>query len=80
MTASSGDGNAVVDHQNLSLELEQERRNVSFDTYDYGVRQLLDMIAENAIDIAPAYQRKFVWDAERQFELHRIRILGHSNS
>ena len=76
MTASSGDGNAVVDHQNLSLELEQERRNVSFDTYDYGVRQLLDMIAENAIDIAPAYQRKFVWDAERQSEFIESVFLG----
>ena len=26
----------TADLQNLSLELEQERRNVSFDTYDYG--------------------------------------------
>jgi hypothetical protein len=64
------------DLQNLSLELEKERRNVSFDTYDYGVRQILDMVAEKAIDVAPTYQRKFIWEPQRQSEFIESVFLG----
>jgi hypothetical protein len=62
--------------QNLTLQLEQERRTVSFDTYDIAVRQLLDMVSEKAIDIAPEYQRKFVWEAQRQSEFIESVFLG----
>jgi uncharacterized protein with ParB-like and HNH nuclease domain len=51
---------------NLSAELDQERRTVSFDSYDMTVRQLLDMVESGAIDIAPEYQRQFVWGTDRQ--------------
>jgi hypothetical protein len=78
---SQGPGNipsedATAERQNLTLELEQERRTVSFDTYDIAVRQLLDMVGENAIDIAPEYQRKFVWEEERQSEFIESVFLG----
>lgn len=67
---------AAVPPQNLTLQLEQERRTVSFDTYDIAVRQLLEMVAEKSIDIAPEYQRKFVWDVQRQSEFVESVFLG----
>ncbi len=66
----------VAAPQNLTLQLEQERRTVSFDSYDIAVRQLLEMVTENAIDIAPEYQRKFVWDIQRQSEFIESVFLG----
>ena len=66
----------VAAPQNLTLQLEQERRTVSFDSYDIAVRQLLEMVTENAIDIAPEYQRKFVWDTQRQSEFIESVFLG----
>jgi hypothetical protein len=67
---------AALEPQNLTLQLEQERRTVSFDTYDLAVRQLLEMVAEGAIDIAPEYQRKFVWEPKRQSEFVESVFLG----
>jgi hypothetical protein len=61
---------------NLSLQLEQERRTVSFDSYDISVRQLLQMVEEDALDIAPEYQRKFVWEPARQSEFVESVFLG----
>ncbi len=66
----------ALEPQNLTLQLEQERRTVSFDTYDLAVRQLLEMVAEGAIDIAPEYQRKFVWEPQRQSEFVESVFLG----
>jgi hypothetical protein len=66
----------TIPAQNLTLQLEKERRTVSFDTYDIAVRQLLDMVAEAAIDIAPEYQRKFVWEPQRQSEFIESVFLG----
>jgi hypothetical protein len=62
--------------QNLTLQLEQARRNVSFDTYDLAVRQMLDMVSGKDIDIAPEYQRQFVWDERRQSEFIESVFLG----
>jgi Protein of unknown function DUF262 len=68
--------NTSAEPQNLTLQLEQERRTVSFDSYDIAVRQLVEMVEENAIDIAPEYQRKFVWEPERQSEFIESVFLG----
>lgn len=62
--------------ENPTLQLEQERRTVSFDTYDHAVRQLLDMIGTGDINIAPEYQRKFVWEDARQSEFIESVFLG----
>jgi Protein of unknown function DUF262 len=62
--------------QNPSLQLEKERRTVSFDSYDLAVRQILDMIESKDINTAPEYQRKFVWEDARQSEFIESVFLG----
>src|SRR6266853_6243272 len=62
--------------ENISLQLEKERRTVSFDTYDLAVRQIVDMLATKDINIAPEYQRKFVWEGTRQSEFIESVFLG----
>lgn len=60
----------------IKQELDENRRSVSFDSYDITIRQLIDMILENAIDISPEYQRHFVWDDTRQSQLIESIFLG----
>lgn len=72
-TSSRDDQN---ESENPTLQLEKERRNVSFDTYDMAVRQILDMIGSRDINIAPEYQRKFVWEDTRQSEFVESVFLG----
>lgn len=57
-------------------EIQSERRSVGFDTYDITVKQLVDMVAEKAIHVAPDYQRRFVWDQVRQSQLIESVFLG----
>jgi hypothetical protein len=44
--------------------------------YDMTVRQLVDMVAGGEIEIAPDYQRRFIWDTERESELVESIYLG----
>jgi len=60
----------------IQEQLSKNRRSVAFDSYDITIRQLLDMISEGMIDIAPEYQRHFVWDDERQSQLIESFLLG----
>lgn len=60
----------------LANEIREQRRNVGFDTYDITVKQLVDMVAEEQIHVAPEYQRHFVWDEERQSNLIESIFLG----
>lgn len=60
----------------LTTEIREQRRNVGFDTYDITVKQLIDMVAEGQIHVAPEYQRHFVWDEERQSNLIESIFLG----
>lgn len=60
----------------LSAQLQDERRTVSFDSYDLSVRQLLEMFSGNEISIPPEYQRQFVWDVDRQSQLVESIFLG----
>ena len=69
-------GSESIGLENISLQLEKERRTVSFDTYDLAVRQILDMLATKDINIAPEYQRKFVWEETRQSEFIESVFLG----
>jgi len=62
--------------KNLASELDEERRTVSFDSYDITVRQLLDMVESKNIDIAPDYQRQFVWDQARESAFIESVFLG----
>lgn len=61
---------------NALNEIRDERRNVGFDSYDITVKQLIDMVAENQINISPDYQRRFVWDLARQSQLIESVFLG----
>jgi len=50
-------------------QLDLERKSVDTESYDLILRQLVDMVKDKTIDIAPAYQRHFVWNDDRQSEL-----------
>lgn len=65
-----------MDAVTLQSELEQHRKSVSFDSYDITVRQILDMVGERSIDIAPEYQRHFIWGLDRQSTLIESLLLG----
>lgn len=60
----------------LSEQLSVERRRVDFDSYDISIQQLNSMVAKRQIDVAPAYQRQFRWDAERQSQFVESIFLG----
>jgi hypothetical protein len=57
-------------------QLAKERRRVDFDTYDVTVDELIRRVAGGRIDIAPAYQRQFRWDEQRQSALVESVLLG----
>lgn len=61
---------------NIQEQLDSNRRSVAFDSYDLAVRQLVDMLIEEMIDIAPEYQRHFKWNSERQSQLIESLLLG----
>ncbi len=62
--------------ESLTDQLDREKRAVSYDMYDMTVRQLVDMVGGGEIDIAPDYQRHFVWDSDRESELVESIYLG----
>lgn len=49
---------------------------VDFNTYDLSVKELISMVNDNLINIAPEYQRQFRWDEERQSNLIESLFLG----
>lgn len=60
----------------LATQLQQQRRSVDFDTYDIATQQLVTMVDEKAIHVAPKYQRKFRWDNIRCSQLVESLLLG----
>lgn len=60
----------------IQEQLDNSRRTVSFDSYDITVKQLYDMVVEGMIEVAPDYQRHFVWDEKRQSTLIESIFLG----
>jgi hypothetical protein len=60
----------------LTEQMASQRRTVDFDTFDIQVQQLLTMLAEDQISVAPAYQRQFRWDDTRCSQLIESLILG----
>lgn len=60
----------------LTEEIDTQRRKVDFDTYDLSVQQLLAMVHEGQIEIAPEYQRHFRWENQRQSQLIESIFLG----
>jgi hypothetical protein len=62
--------------ENLVDQLDREKRSVSYDAYDITIRQIVDMAANGEINIAPDYQRHFIWKADRESELIESIFLG----
>jgi hypothetical protein len=60
----------------LTEQIGEERRRVDFDSYDITVQQLLTMVSQKQIDVAPTYQRRFRWDSLRQSQLVESIFLG----
>jgi hypothetical protein len=56
--------------------LNTERRRVDVDTNNFPVRELVRMLREGELNIAPAYQRKFRWPAETESALIESVLLG----
>ena len=65
-----------IKQTDLTIQLDKERRTVSFDTYDMSVRQMVDMFESKLIDISPEYQRQFVWSPLRESQLIESIFLG----
>lgn len=59
-----------------AAEIREERRSVGFDSYDITAKNLIDMVGEKQIHIAPEYQRRFIWDDVRQSQLIESLLLG----
>jgi hypothetical protein len=60
----------------LTEQMGAQRRTVDFDTFDIQLQQILTMLEQEQISIAPAYQRQFRWDAARCSQLIESLILG----
>lgn len=57
-------------------ELNDQKRKVDFNSYDMSVKELISMVNDGIIDVAPEYQRQFRWDEERQSALIESILLG----
>lgn len=62
--------------EQLSQQLGIQRRTVDFDTFDIQLQQLLGMLNERQISVAPSYQRQFRWNDERCSQLIESLMLG----
>ena len=60
----------------ITEQLEAQRHKVDFDTYDITVQQLVSMVEDSTIDVAPTYQREFRWDTTRRSMLIESILLG----
>ncbi len=60
----------------ILTQLNEQKRKVDFDSFDISVKELVRMIEEGIINIAPDYQRKFRWKEDRQSELIESIFLG----
>ena len=60
----------------LQEQLMEQKMKVDFNSYDLSVKEIISMITDGLINIAPEYQRQFRWDAERQSSLIESLFLG----
>src|SRR5688572_21528492 len=67
---------SIPDSELLSQQLGKQRRMVDFDTFDIQVQEILRMLEDGQISVAPAYQRQFRWDIERCSQLIESLMLG----
>lgn len=60
----------------MQAELDDLKRKVDFNTYDISVKELVSLVSDGTIDIAPEYQRQFRWGEDRQSQLVESIFLG----
>lgn len=60
----------------LQKQLMEQKMKVDFNTYDLSIKELMGMVSDGLINIAPEYQRQFRWDKERQSNLIESLFLG----
>jgi uncharacterized protein with ParB-like and HNH nuclease domain len=60
----------------LLTQLNEYKRKVDFDTFDITVKQLISMVSDKLINVAPEYQRHFRWDRGRQSTFVESVFLG----
>lgn len=60
----------------LQKQLMEQKMKVDFNTYDLSIKELMGMVSDGLINIAPEYQRQFRWDTERQSNLIESLFLG----
>jgi hypothetical protein len=60
----------------LIQQLNEQKRRVDFNSYDISVKELISMVTEGIIDIAPEYQRQFRWPDEKRSSLIESVLLG----
>lgn len=60
----------------LQNQLDMHRQRVDVDHFDIPVRELLRMLGDGELAIAPEYQRQFRWDETRESELVESLLLG----
>jgi Protein of unknown function DUF262 len=60
----------------LLAQLNEYKRKVDFDTFDITVKQLISMVSDKLVNVAPEYQRHFRWDRERQSTFIESVFLG----
>lgn len=61
---------------NLLQQLSEQKKKVDFNTYDMTTKELMSLVEDGTIDIAPDYQRQFRWDEDRQSLLIESIFLG----
>lgn len=66
----------TTDPSEQRSQLREQRLKVDFDTYDVTVDELVRRVGQGRIEIAPAYQRQFRWDGDRQSRLIESLFLG----
>jgi hypothetical protein len=67
---------SLLNPARLDLQLKEQRRTVDFDTFDIQIQELVRMLGDGEIWVAPAYQRKFRWDQKRCSQLVESILLG----
>ncbi|MFG2498576.1 DUF262 domain-containing protein [Streptomyces sp. NPDC048441] len=60
----------------LQAELDTHRRAVDTEYFDLSIREIVRMVEEEEIRVAPAYQRKFRWSEAVQSALIESLLLG----
>ena len=55
--------------QNLYDQLLNQKKKVDFNTYDFSIKELISLVSDKIVNIAPDYQRQFRWDDARQLSL-----------